>query len=149
MLARRNLGWEQENVEDLMIIKPYPIPDPSCLNLIICSHMFWLEGRNGDIPPDNGGGGDTDRFWPHPSGEECFSSRYCGGFQKKSAWKSPGCCVENLGNQMTKIGFEAVDTVPKNLNIYSQKENCAAWFPISTFMCLGAIYIFPRLVLFA
>jgi hypothetical protein len=38
-------------------------------------------------------------------------------------------------------------TVPKIQNIYSQKWNCVASSPISTFMYLWGIYIFPWLVL--
>jgi hypothetical protein len=39
---------------------------------------------------------------------------------------------------------ESVRTVPKIQNIYPQKWNCAASFPIYTFLYLWAIYIFPR-----
>jgi hypothetical protein len=38
--------------------------------------------------------------------------------------------------------------VPKSRNIYSQRWNWGALFLISTFMYLGAIYIFPQSVLF-
>ncbi len=49
--------------------------------------------------------------------------------------------------KMCKIFFPNVGhSVPKILSMCSQKQNCAALFPVPTFMYLWEIYIFPRSV---
>ncbi len=51
------------------------------------------------------------------------------------------------GAPLTLVFQHKLPHCPKIWNIYSQKWNCAAMFPIYTLMYRWGIYIFPRLVL--
>jgi hypothetical protein len=52
-------------------------------------------------------------------------------------------CIQEQGPTV-QWGSHCKEPIPKIRNKYSQKRNCAATIPISTFMCLSTIYIFPR-----
>ncbi len=57
--------------------------------------------------------------------------------------------MENSGNpggDTQEAWYMIPHTVPKIQDKYSQRWNCAASFPISTFLYLWAIYILPRSV---
>jgi hypothetical protein len=73
-------------------------------------------------------------WWKLEEEESCDKECYCAYVTEELAFlcgdRSPHCN----------------DTIPKIWNKYSQKRNWATSIPISTFLCLWAIYILPRSV---
>jgi len=63
------------------------------------------------------------------------------GCQSYTLALTSGNCMDNFCMQYTTN-----KTIPKIWNKYSLRRNCAFSAPISTFMCLWALYIFPRSV---